>query len=43
VSWLGVTAVTYLESRHEIEEIFDAQLAQAAGIISDLTLNIWIG
>jgi two-component system sensor histidine kinase QseC len=39
VSWLGVTAVTYLESRHEIEEIFDAQLAQAAGIISDLTLE----
>lgn len=39
VSWLGVIVVTFIESRHEIEEIFDAQLSQAAGIISDLSLE----
>ena len=39
LSWLGVTAATYFEAHHEIEEIFDAQLSQAAGIISDLTLE----
>ncbi|MCP4041898.1 MAG: two-component sensor histidine kinase, partial [Gammaproteobacteria bacterium] len=38
VSWLAVTAATYYEARHEIEELFDAQLAQAAGIIADLVL-----
>lgn len=39
VSWLGVTAATYFEARHEVEEIFDAQLSQAAGILSDLALE----
>ncbi len=38
VSWLAVTAATYYEARHEIEELFDAQLAQAAGIIADLVI-----
>ena len=30
-SWLGVVVVTYIQARHEIEEVFDAQLAQSAG------------
>ena len=39
IAWLGVTAATFFEARHEVEEIFDAQLSQAAGILSDLTLE----
>ena len=38
LSWLTVTVVTWLEARHETEELFDAQLAQAAGIVSELSL-----
>ena len=32
--WAAVTIATYLESRHEVEELFDAQLAQAAAVLA---------
>ena len=38
LSWLAVTGITWFEARHEIEELFDAQLAQSAGIVSELSL-----
>lgn len=38
-AWMLVTLSTYFEARREIEEIFDAQLAQEAGILAELTLE----
>lgn len=38
VLWLLVTLATYLTSQHEVEELFDAQLAQAAGALSAIGL-----
>ena len=38
VSWLAAIGATYREAHHEIEELFDAALAQEAGIIAELTL-----
>ena len=38
-AWVGLAAVTYFEARHEIEELFDAQLAQAAGVVTELVLS----
>jgi len=35
-SWLAVTAFTYIEAEKEIEELFDAQLAQMAGTLQSL-------
>lgn len=39
VVWLGVTIATYLESRHEVEELFDAQLAQSAGVLAHFSTS----
>jgi len=39
VSWLAAIGATYREAHHEIEELFDAALAQEAGIIAELTLE----
>mgnify|MGYP000211080764 CR=1 FL=1 len=36
VIWLLVTLATYLESRHEVEELFDAQLSQSAAVLAEL-------
>jgi len=36
-SWLAIAGFTYFQAKHEIEEIFDAQLAQTAGMIAKLT------
>jgi len=33
LSWLITALVVYLDSRHEIEELFDAQLAQSARVL----------
>ncbi len=38
-SWLTVAGFTYYQAEDEIEEVFDAQLAQTAGMIAELTLN----
>ncbi len=38
-SWLTVAGFTYHKAEHEIEEIFDAQLAQTAGMIAELAYN----
>lgn len=43
LSWLVVSAATYLGASHEIEEVFDAQLAQAGRIIADLPLDAFSG
>lgn len=32
--WLLVTGLTYWSSQHEVEELFDAQLAQAAAVLA---------
>lgn len=34
--WAAMVVSTYLESRHEVEELFDAQLAQAARVLARL-------
>lgn len=39
LTWLLFTILTFFESKHEIEELFDAQLAQSAGVLSELTLH----
>lgn len=39
ISWLAVAGFTYYEAAHEIEELFDAQLAQTTGMIAELALN----
>jgi two-component system sensor histidine kinase QseC len=38
-AWMLVTLFTYIAARHEVEEIFDAQLAQEAGILAEVTLE----
>jgi len=38
-TWLTIAGITYFEAKHEIEELFDAQLAQTTGMIAELTLN----
>ena len=35
VAWLIMAAATYEETRHEVEELFDAQLAQVAGLFAE--------
>ena len=37
--WVLVTLVTYLEARHEVEELFDAQLAQSAAVLAEIGLS----
>jgi two-component system sensor histidine kinase QseC len=37
LTWLLLVILTFFESRHEIEELFDAQLAQSAAVLSELT------
>ena len=39
LSWLVMAITTFYETHHEIEEVFDAQLAQAARIVGDLPLD----
>ena len=31
--WLGVAAFTYFDARHELDEVLDAHLAQAASLL----------
>lgn len=38
-SWLAVAGFTYYQATHEIEEVFDAQLAQTAGMIAEIMLD----
>jgi len=38
-TWLAIAGITYYEATHEIEELFDAQLAQTTGMIAELALN----
>jgi two-component system sensor histidine kinase QseC len=37
--WLITILATYVESRHEIEELFDAELAQSAAVLSEIALD----
>jgi len=39
VIWVLVTLLTYLEARHEVEELFDAQLAQSAAVLAEIGLS----
>jgi len=39
LSWLIIAGFTYSQAKHEIEELFDAQLAQTAGMIAELAVN----
>ena len=46
IAWLLDILYTIYEAKHEIEELFDAQLAQATGVIDELThenLNVGPG
>lgn len=38
-AWLLLAAMSYFSARHEIEELFDAQLAQSARVLLGLTLH----
>ena len=33
IAWLSASWFTHLESRHEIDRLFDAQLAQSAQVL----------
>lgn len=35
--WSAITFITYLQSAHEVEEVFDAQLAQAAAVLNQIS------
>jgi len=37
--WIGINYATYYQSRHEVEELFDAELAQIAGVLSQIAVN----
>jgi len=37
VAWLMMTILTYINTRHEIEQVFEAQMAQALHVLNDLT------
>ena len=37
VAWVVMTALTYVNTRHEIEQVFEAQMAQALHVLNDLT------
>ena len=37
LTWFGMMLVTYYSTRHEIEEVYDAQLAQGLGVLYELT------
>jgi len=38
ILWSAITYTTYVQSTHEVEEIFDAQLAQAAAVLDQISL-----
>jgi two-component system sensor histidine kinase QseC len=40
LAWILVTAITYLESQHEVEEVFDAQMAQSAAVLSQFSSSL---
>jgi len=37
VIWIGISYATYYQSRHEVEELFDAELAQVAGLLGQIS------
>lgn len=37
VIWTGITYATYYQSRHEVEELFDSELAQSAGVLLQIS------
>jgi two-component system sensor histidine kinase QseC len=39
ILWLITTLAIYLESRHEIHELFDAELAESAAVLSEFALD----
>jgi len=39
VGWLALAVLSYFSARHEIEELFDAELAQSARVLLGLTLH----
>ena len=39
IAWLLFVSLTYISTRHEIEELFDAELAQSARVLLSLTLH----
>lgn len=39
VAWLVVTLATWFTARHEVEELFDAQLSREAGVLGELILD----
>ena len=36
VIWAGISYATFYQSSHEVEELFDSELAQAAGVLSQI-------
>lgn len=39
IGWLALALLSYFSARHEIEELFDAELAQSARVLLGLTLH----
>ncbi|MGD9386550.1 MAG: ATP-binding protein, partial [Thioalkalispiraceae bacterium] len=40
VIWAGISYATYYQSSHEVEELFDSELAQAAGVLLQISSNL---
>jgi two-component system sensor histidine kinase QseC len=43
IAWALITVITYLESQHEVEEVFDSQMAQSAAVLSQFSTLSLLG
>jgi two-component system sensor histidine kinase QseC len=41
LTWLGIMILTFLNTRHEIEEVFDARMADSVEVLFDLTEHVY--
>lgn len=40
IIWASITYATYYQSNHEVEEVFDSELARAAGVLFQISKNL---
>ena len=40
IIWAGISYATFYQSSHEVEELFDAELAQAAGVLMQISTTL---
>jgi len=41
LTWFSMMVATYINTRHEIEEVFEARLADSVGVLFDLTEHLY--